>query len=136
MTKGAPTAAEVEVESDSGYVMIHTAAVAGRSRGALIPHLGLIAASAQLIHHLNLGTKDVQLGLLPLFHITGRRCRSSFRELDPHPGGAGGYQRRMAHVTPNYNAVAKMRGVTRRLPYQSGKRQASLIHAREATRFP
>jgi acyl-CoA synthetase (AMP-forming)/AMP-acid ligase II len=65
------TAAEVEVESDSGYVMIHTAAVAGRSRGGLISHRGLIAASAQLIHHLNLGTKDVQLGLLPLFHITG-----------------------------------------------------------------
>ena len=63
--------AEVQVESDSGYVIIHTAAVAGRARGALISHRNLIAASAQLIHHLNLGTKDVQLGLLPLFHITG-----------------------------------------------------------------
>jgi hypothetical protein len=66
-----------------------------------------------------------------------RRCRSSVRGLDPNPGGAGGYQRRMAHVTPNYNAVAKMRGVTRRLPYQSGKRQAVVvIHAREGNMLP
>ncbi len=59
------------VDSDSGYVIIHTAAVAGRARGALITHRGLIAASTQLIHNWNLSTKDVQLGMLPLFHITG-----------------------------------------------------------------
>ena len=63
--------ADAGVDSDSGYVIIHTAAVAGRARGALITHRGLIAASTQLIHHWNLGTKDVQLGMLPLFHITG-----------------------------------------------------------------
>lgn len=59
------------VDSDSGYVIIHTAAVAGRARGALISHRGLITASTQLIHHWNLGTEDVQLGMLPLFHVTG-----------------------------------------------------------------
>ena len=63
--------ADAGVDSDSGYVIIHTAAVAGRARGALFTHRGLIAASTQLIHHWNLGTKDVQLGMLPLFHITG-----------------------------------------------------------------
>lgn len=65
------TVPDAGVDSDSGYVIIHTAAVAGRARGALITHRGLIAASTQLIHHWNLGTKDVQLGMLPLFHITG-----------------------------------------------------------------
>jgi long-chain acyl-CoA synthetase len=60
-----------EVDSDSGYVIIHTAAVAGRARGALISHQGLISASTQLIHHWNLGMDDVQLGMLPLFHVTG-----------------------------------------------------------------
>jgi acyl-CoA synthetase (AMP-forming)/AMP-acid ligase II len=62
---------EAEVSGDSGYVIIHTAAVAGRARGALISHRGLITASTQLIHHWNLGAEDVQLGMLPLFHITG-----------------------------------------------------------------
>ena len=63
--------ADTGVDSDSGYVIIHTAAVAGRARGALITHRGLIAASTQLLYQWNLGTEDVQLGMLPLFHITG-----------------------------------------------------------------
>ena len=63
--------ADAGVDSDSGYVIIHTAAVAGRARGALITHRGLITASTQLIHHWKLGTEDVQLGMLPLFHVTG-----------------------------------------------------------------
>lgn len=63
--------ADINVDSDSGYVIIHTAAVAGRARGALISHRSLITASTQLIHHWNLGAEDVQLGMLPLFHITG-----------------------------------------------------------------
>jgi hypothetical protein len=46
--------------------MIHTAAVAGRSARADL-HRGPIAASAQLIHHLNQGART-QLRLLPLFH--------------------------------------------------------------------
>lgn len=64
-------APEAKVDGDSAYLIIHTAAVGGRPRGAVIAHRGLVAASAQLIHHWTLGTEDVQLGMLPLFHITG-----------------------------------------------------------------
>ena len=39
----------VEVDPDQGYVIIHTAAVEGRPRGALISQTGLIAASMQLV---------------------------------------------------------------------------------------
>ena len=60
-----------EVSADSGVLMIHTAAVGGRPRGALLSHGGLVAANAQLLHYWNLGPADVNLGMLPLFHITG-----------------------------------------------------------------
>ena len=39
----------VEVDPDQGYVIIHTAAIDGRPRGALISQTGLIAASMQLV---------------------------------------------------------------------------------------
>ncbi|OGL17775.1 MAG: AMP-dependent synthetase [Candidatus Rokubacteria bacterium RIFCSPLOWO2_12_FULL_71_19] len=67
---GAPAPA-AEVGADSGFLMIHTAAVGGRPRGALLSHGGLLAANAQLLHYWRLGPTDVNLGMLPLFHLTG-----------------------------------------------------------------
>jgi acyl-CoA synthetase (AMP-forming)/AMP-acid ligase II len=58
-------------DADSGLVMIHTAAVGGRPRGALLSHANLIAASAQLLHYWALTPDDVNLGVLPLFHVAG-----------------------------------------------------------------
>ena len=51
--------------------MIHTAAVGGRPRGALLSHANLIAASLQLLHYWSLTPDDVNLGVLPLFHVAG-----------------------------------------------------------------
>jgi acyl-CoA synthetase (AMP-forming)/AMP-acid ligase II len=58
-------------DADAGLVMIHTAAVGGRPRGALLSHANLIAASAQLLHYWSLAPDDVNLGVLPLFHVAG-----------------------------------------------------------------
>jgi acyl-CoA synthetase (AMP-forming)/AMP-acid ligase II len=58
-------------DADAGFVMIHTAAVGGRPRGALLSHGNLIAASVQLLHHWSLRPDDVNLGALPLFHVAG-----------------------------------------------------------------
>ena len=52
-------------------VMIHTAAVGGRPRGAVLSHANLIAASVQLLHYWSLTPDDVNLGVLPLFHVAG-----------------------------------------------------------------
>src|SRR5215471_20049294 len=49
----------VEVDPDQGYVMIHTAAVDGRPRGALISQTGLIAASMQLVSAWQFDERDV-----------------------------------------------------------------------------
>lgn len=57
------------VDDDSGLVIIHTAAVGGRPRGALLSHRSLIAASMQLQIAFRLTAVDVNLGVLPLFHV-------------------------------------------------------------------
>lgn len=58
-------------EADDGFVIIHTAAVGGLPRGALLSHAGLLAAGMQLINRWRLGPDDVGLGMLPLFHVSG-----------------------------------------------------------------
>jgi len=68
-TSASPPA--VEVDPDQGYVIIHTAAVDGRPRGALISQSGLIAASMQLVGAWQLDQRDVALIAVPLFHVTG-----------------------------------------------------------------
>jgi long-chain acyl-CoA synthetase len=59
------------VAADTGLVIIHTAAVAGRPRGALLSHTNLLCASMHFDNCFDLTTDDVHLNLLPLFHVAG-----------------------------------------------------------------
>jgi acyl-CoA synthetase (AMP-forming)/AMP-acid ligase II len=68
LVKPAP---RIELTVEHGYVMIHTAAVDGRARGALLSQFGLIAASAQLLHYWQLEERDVGALAVPLFHVAG-----------------------------------------------------------------
>jgi acyl-CoA synthetase (AMP-forming)/AMP-acid ligase II len=67
----AADARAADIASDSGFAIIHTAAVGGRPRGALLSHAGLLAANLQLAGSWNLSVQDVHLGVLPLFHASG-----------------------------------------------------------------
>ncbi|MBU0985841.1 MAG: AMP-binding protein [Proteobacteria bacterium] len=60
-----------DVSNDDGYVIIHTAAMAGKPRGALLSHGNLLCAGLHLNYGLNLTPADVHLNLLPLFHVGG-----------------------------------------------------------------
>ena len=60
-----------DVSVDDGLVIIHTAAVAGRPRGALLSHGNLICANTHIGLQLNLTAEDVHLNILPLFHVGG-----------------------------------------------------------------
>lgn len=60
-----------EITSETPVVIIYTAAVEGRPRGAVLSHGNLIAANMQVIVSMGLGGNDVNLNMLPLFHITG-----------------------------------------------------------------
>jgi long-chain acyl-CoA synthetase len=57
--------------SDDPLLIIHTAAVEGRPRGAVLSHGNLISHNLQLAAAWRLEPSDVALGVLPLFHISG-----------------------------------------------------------------
>jgi long-chain acyl-CoA synthetase len=59
------------VSMDSGFVIIHTAAVAGRPRGALLTHANIVFSSLEFIRAMSLTDRDVHLNILPLFHVGG-----------------------------------------------------------------
>jgi long-chain acyl-CoA synthetase len=60
-----------DVPTDAGYVIIHTAAVAGRPRGALLSHGNVLCADMHFDYFFNVTPDDVHLNLLPLFHVGG-----------------------------------------------------------------
>lgn len=71
LASGETAFAPQPVDGDAGFVIIHTAAVAGRPRGALLSHANLLCASLQFQHAFGLDQRDVHLNLLPLFHVGG-----------------------------------------------------------------
>ncbi len=60
-----------EVNNDDGFVIIHTAAVSGQPRGALVSHGNILCAGLHIDYYFALSPKDVHLNLLPLFHVAG-----------------------------------------------------------------
>lgn len=60
-----------DVSIDDGFVIIHTAAVSGKPRGALLSHGNLLCAHMHFSSQLRISPADVHLNILPLFHIGG-----------------------------------------------------------------
>ncbi|MBS3809865.1 MAG: AMP-binding protein, partial [Desulfobacterales bacterium] len=60
-----------EAGGDDGFVIIHTAAVEGSPRGALLSHANVLCAGLHLDYYFGLSEKDAHLSLLPLFHVAG-----------------------------------------------------------------
>ncbi len=62
---------EVHIRGDDGLIIIYTAAVGGRPRGAILSHANVLASNIQIMAGLSLKSDDVYLGVLPLFHVAG-----------------------------------------------------------------
>ena len=60
-----------DVSADDSLVIIHTAAVQGKPRGAVLSHGNLLCACLHLNHCFHLTENDVHLNFLPLFHVGG-----------------------------------------------------------------
>ena len=60
---------EVDVLQNDPYVIIHTAAVAGKPRGAALSHGNIIASNLQRMAMVGIRENDAYLHLLPLFHF-------------------------------------------------------------------
>ncbi|MBW1781519.1 MAG: AMP-binding protein [Deltaproteobacteria bacterium] len=61
--------ARVLIPADSGFVIIHTAAVAGEPRGALLSQSNVVHCNLQMMIGNHLGPDDCHICILPLFHI-------------------------------------------------------------------
>ncbi len=61
----------VELSGDDPFIIMHTAAVQGKPRGAVISHHNLIFCTIQNIAIMGLTLEDCYLNILPLFHIGG-----------------------------------------------------------------
>ena len=66
-------AIELAQDSDPGlaYIIIHTAAVQGKPRGAVLSQESLILANLQLVKTYGINPSKTYLNILPLFHIMG-----------------------------------------------------------------
>jgi long-chain acyl-CoA synthetase len=62
---------EFDIPADSGFVIIHTAAVTGKARGALLSQGNVVAANFANMAHNGLGPEDCHICILPLFHVAG-----------------------------------------------------------------
>jgi len=60
-----------DIPADSDFVIIHTAAVAGRPRGAMLSHANIVFSSLEFIRAMALSDDDIHLNILPLFHVGG-----------------------------------------------------------------
>ncbi len=60
-----------DVSSDDDFVIIHTAAVSGSPRGAVLSHRNVLTANIHFNYYLNISSADVHLNILPLFHVGG-----------------------------------------------------------------
>jgi acyl-CoA synthetase (AMP-forming)/AMP-acid ligase II len=63
--------AKIDIPADSGFVIIHTAAVAGRPRGALLSQANIVYGNLIMMHEYHFGPDDCHICILPLFHIAG-----------------------------------------------------------------
>lgn len=63
--------APASIDADNPYVLIYTAAVDGRPRGALLSQGNILALCTSLGTQFSLGPEDCHLCFLPLFHIAG-----------------------------------------------------------------
>jgi acyl-CoA synthetase (AMP-forming)/AMP-acid ligase II len=93
---------EPRSDNDAALVMVYTAAVGGRPRGALLSHANLIAGSIELMRCWSLTPQDVNLGALPLFHVAGLGVLLAAQ----HAGGA-------TVLMAKFDAAAACRHVSR-----------------------
>jgi acyl-CoA synthetase (AMP-forming)/AMP-acid ligase II len=61
----------LRIEQDDPFIIIHTAAVDARPRGAVLTHRNLVAAGLQVMLPMNIRSDAVYVNLMPVFHVMG-----------------------------------------------------------------
>ena len=66
-----PLDTQAECRPDDPFVIIHTAAMLGKPRGAVLSQKNIILSNQQIIQAFDLNKTKAYLNILPLFHIMG-----------------------------------------------------------------
>jgi acyl-CoA synthetase (AMP-forming)/AMP-acid ligase II len=66
-----PLETQVSCNPDDPFVIIHTAAMLGKPRGAVLSQRNIILSNQQIIQAFNIDETKAYLNILPLFHIMG-----------------------------------------------------------------
>ena len=69
---------EYDISADAGFVIIHTAAVEGEPRGALLSQANIVYGSMVTLLRYHLSEEDCHICILPLFHIAGLAMAMTF----------------------------------------------------------
>ena len=62
---------KIDVQAEDAFVIMHTAAVGGKPRGAIISHKGIIVTNVEVISTWHLTESSCYLCMVPLFHMAG-----------------------------------------------------------------
>jgi long-chain acyl-CoA synthetase len=62
---------EMDLNGNEPYLILYTAAVQGRPRGAILSQSNVVFCNMQAVGTMGLNSKDTYLAFLPLFHIAG-----------------------------------------------------------------
>lgn len=62
---------EIEINQEDPYLIIPTAAVGGKPRGAVLAHRNFVAAGLQNMADMGINHHSVYLNTMPLFHVMG-----------------------------------------------------------------
>jgi acyl-CoA synthetase (AMP-forming)/AMP-acid ligase II len=61
----------LHISADSGFIIIYASTAESRPRGALLSQANVVFANVMFMQQYNLGSDDVHLCILPLFHTAG-----------------------------------------------------------------
>jgi long-chain acyl-CoA synthetase len=67
----AQTFEPASVSGNDPFLIIHTAAIDGKARGAVLTHENMLLSALQLSQIMTLSQNDVHLNILPFFHVGG-----------------------------------------------------------------
>jgi acyl-CoA synthetase (AMP-forming)/AMP-acid ligase II len=68
MTTGTRTG-EISLSQEDPYIILPTAAVEGKPRGAVLSHRNVVAGGVQIMAHMGINPDTAYLNLMPLYHV-------------------------------------------------------------------
>ncbi|MDQ7782076.1 MAG: AMP-binding protein [Desulfomonilaceae bacterium] len=71
LARGGEAVPDGEPSDMDGWVIMHTAAVHGKARGAVLTHRGPLLVGSQLVNCFRLTHEDANMVMVPLFHAMG-----------------------------------------------------------------